>query len=101
MNKPKNPMQLAFENYLNLVAQLYYKATHQITDPNATQQANDLFKSSEDKKPLIPVDKPKRPGRKAKPKPLPQPSQEDPMTDELKEKGDSADGQLEASKGGE
>lgn len=71
LSKPKTPMQLAFENYLNLVSQLYYKATHQLEDGTANIQAQELFKSNEDEKPIIQIDKPKRPGRKAKPKPLP------------------------------
>lgn len=71
LSKPKTPMQLAFENYLNLVSQLYYKATHQLEDGTANIQAQELFKNNEDEKPIIQIEKPKRPGRKAKPKPLP------------------------------
>jgi hypothetical protein len=69
LSKPKTPMQLAFENYLNIVSQLYYKATHPLEDVTKDISTQDLFKNPEDEKPIITIDKPKRPGRKAKPKP--------------------------------
>lgn len=72
LNKPKTPMHLAFENYLNLVSQLYYKATHQLHDITSSMQAHELFKNPEEEKPIITIEQPKRPGRKAKPKPQPQ-----------------------------
>jgi len=72
LNKPKTPMQLAFENYLSLVCQLYYKATHHLHDLNSAIQAQELFKNPDEEKPIIQIEQRKRPGRKARPKAQPQ-----------------------------
>lgn len=60
-------MHLAFENYLSLVAQLYYKATHQITEVYSIVEPSHLTASGEEK-PLIQLKRGRKPGRKPKKK---------------------------------
>jgi hypothetical protein len=98
LNKPKTPMHLAFENYLNLVSQLYYKATHQLSDINSSMQASELFKNPEEEKPIITIEQPKRPGRKAKPKPLPPVTPEPTQIGGQNGKGTGNPGQEEGDK---
>ena len=68
LNRPQNAMQLAFENYLNLVAQLYYKATHTLSDVYSIVESNQLSLNGDDQKPMIQLKRGRKPGRKAKPK---------------------------------
>jgi len=70
-NKQKSPVNVAFENYLNLVSQIYYKANHQLNDLNNIIMAKDLIKPEEENGNILQVKKGNRPGRKAKPKILP------------------------------
>jgi len=67
---------LAFENYLNLVAQLYYKSTFQPANILPIFESNGQFANSEDQNLLISMKKPGKRGRKAKPKPQLQQAQE-------------------------
>ncbi len=62
-------MDLAFENYLNLVAQLYYKANFQPANVIAAFESNGLFSETDDAKAFLPLKKPGKRGRKAKAKP--------------------------------
>jgi len=81
LNRPQNAMQLAFENYLNLVAQLYYKATHTLTDVYSIVESSQFSLSGEDK-PVIQLKRGRKPGRKAKPKTQPKVAVENPGTPE-------------------
>jgi len=74
--KPKTPMDLAFENYLHLVAQLYYKANFQPSNVVAVFEANGLFSDTDDSKAFLPLKKPGKRGRKAKVKPNAENTQE-------------------------
>jgi len=76
-------MDLAFENYLNLVAQFYYKATYQPTDILANIDPNDLMPAGGEPNPLAAIKKPGRRGRKAKPKPQSDQPQENPQYSEV------------------
>ena len=66
LNRPQNAMQLAFENYLNLVAQLYYKATHALTDVYSIIESSQISLNGEDQKPMIQLKRGRKPGRKPK-----------------------------------
>ena len=74
--KLKSLSDIAFENYLNLVAQLYYKATLQSSDILSAIEQRDLLSIDDEQKPLIQVKKPGKRGRKAKPKPQTEQPQE-------------------------
>jgi len=82
LNRPQNAMQLAFENYLNLVAQLYYKATHTLSDVYSIIDSNQFSLNGEDQKPVIQLKRGRKPGRKAKPKNQPKIALENPGTPE-------------------
>ena len=69
-------MDLAFENYLNLVAQLYYKANFQPANIVAAFESNGLFSDTDDTKAFLPLKKPGKRGRKAKAKPNAEATQE-------------------------
>lgn len=72
LGKPETPFELAFEKYLALVVQLYYKANYQSADILPTYVPEDISTVLDDQKILAPVKKPGKRGRKAKPKPLPE-----------------------------
>lgn len=59
-------MQLAFENYLNLIAQLYYKATHQLTDIYSIIEPAPVSATGEEQRPIIQLRRGRKPGRKPK-----------------------------------
>lgn len=81
--KPKNPTDLAFENYLNVVAQFYYKATYQPTDILSTIDPNDLLSAGGEANLLAGMKKPGKRGRKAKPKPQLEQPQENTQNSEI------------------
>lgn len=82
LNRPQNAMQLAFENYLNLVAQLYYKATHTLSDVYSIVESSQFSLNGDDQKPVIQLKRGRKPGRKAKPKNQPKLTVENPGTPE-------------------
>ncbi len=69
-------MEFAFENYLSLVAQLYYKANFQPSTLTQIPESNGVFTSNEEQNPLLAIKKPGKRGRKAKPKPQAQQARE-------------------------
>ena len=62
-------MEIAFENYLSLVAQLYYKGTFQPANILPVFESNGIFSGTDEQNPLLVIKKPGKRGRKAKPKP--------------------------------
>lgn len=77
--KPTTPYLIAFENYLNLVSQQYYKASFSPAEVSLAEEDQGYFKLG-DAPPILINPRPGRPGRKPKPK-LPV------MTEESKEQG--------------
>lgn len=65
--KQTTPYLIAFENYLNLVCQLYYKASFRPAEVPANDETHNYFKLGDT--PPVLVNKPKgKPGRKARKK---------------------------------
>jgi len=56
---------LAFENYLNLIVQLYYKATHTLTDVYSLIDPNQLSATGDGLKPIIQIKRGRKPGRRS------------------------------------
>jgi hypothetical protein len=69
--KPETPFELAFEKYLALVVQLYYKANFQSADNLPSSAPEEISTVLDDQKILLPIKKPGKRGRKAKPKLFP------------------------------
>ena len=82
LNRPQNAMQLAFENYLNLVAQFYYKATHALSDIYSIVESSQFSLNGEEQKPRIQLKRGRKPGRKANSKNQPKIAVENPGTPE-------------------
>jgi len=102
-------MEIAFENYLGIVAQLYYKASFQPVNILPVFESNGIFSNTDDQTPLLAIKKPGKRGRKAKPKPQLQqqtdiledsveivPESSNPVEVESKEEGTKEESKIQA-----